>query len=102
LPVRAGYTFAGRSTTANGSGAIYQARDFYTINADTTFYAVWTRPSPQKITFEALASKTLLQRTYGATITLLTTGTCTVQASQPGNAAYSPAPAITRSFTVKR
>lgn len=36
----------------------------------------------------------------GATITLLGPGTCTVQASQPGNATYNPAPAVSRSFSV--
>ena len=38
--------------------------------------------------------------TNGATITLLTVGTCTVQASQAGSAIYGPAPALSRSFTV--
>ena len=34
--------------------------------------------------------------TNGATITMLATGTCTVQANQAGNATYNPAPAVNR------
>jgi RHS repeat-associated protein len=36
----------------------------------------------------------------GATVTLLAVGTCTIQASQAGNASYAPAPNVSRSFTV--
>src|SRR5262249_24967882 len=38
----------------------------------------------------------------GATITLVGPGTCTVQASQGGNANYNPAPSITQSFNVTK
>ena len=81
----------------------------------------------QTITFASLSNKTLVQSpvtvsatassglavsfttttpsvcmggTNGATITLVAAGTCTVVASQAGNATYSPAPILTRSFTV--
>ena len=36
-----------------------------------------------------------------ATADLLMTGICTIQASQPGNAAYFASGPLTRSFTVK-
>jgi hypothetical protein len=36
----------------------------------------------------------------GATITLLMPGTCTVQADQPGDDVYNPAPPVVQSFTV--
>jgi hypothetical protein len=36
----------------------------------------------------------------GATVTLLTVGTCTIQASQAGNATYAPAPNVSQSFAV--
>lgn len=36
----------------------------------------------------------------GATVTLLTVGTCTIHAEQNGNASYLPAPSIDRSFNV--
>ena len=86
--------------------------------------------APQTISFGALANKTLAQSpvtvsatatsglavsfttttplvcasggTHGATITLVRTGTCTVQANQAGNATYSAAPTATRSFTVSK
>jgi dienelactone hydrolase len=40
--------------------------------------------------------------TYGRTITLRARGTCTVRASQAGNASYYPAPSVNRSFSVTR
>jgi hypothetical protein len=36
----------------------------------------------------------------GTTVTLLTGGTCTVRASQAGNATYGAAPDVDRSFTI--
>jgi hypothetical protein len=36
----------------------------------------------------------------GTTASLLIAGTCTIQASQPGNTAYFPAPTVSQSFTV--
>ena len=38
----------------------------------------------------------------GATITLLATGPCTVQADQAGNGSYNPAPSVQQSFTVSK
>ena len=38
----------------------------------------------------------------GGTITLVGAGTCTVKADQLGNASFSPAPSVSRSFTVSR
>ena len=40
--------------------------------------------------------------TSGRTITLRRTGTCTLRASQAGNASYNPAPVVSRSFSVSR
>jgi hypothetical protein len=37
----------------------------------------------------------------GNTVTLLTTGSCTIQATQPGNVDFNPAPPVARSFAVK-
>ena len=36
----------------------------------------------------------------GASVTLVTVGTCTIQASQPGNANYAAAPSVNHNFTV--
>ncbi len=79
----------------------------------------------QTITFAALANKTLAQSPVtlnatassglpvsfatttpsvctlnGSTLTLVAAGTCSVTASQPGNATYNAAPVVTRSFSV--
>jgi len=81
----------------------------------------------QKITFAALPGKTLAQSpltisatassgltvTFSSstpavctvtadTVTLISTGTCSISANQAGNANYSPAPTVTRSFTVSQ
>jgi hypothetical protein len=37
----------------------------------------------------------------GSTASFAAAGTCTLQATQPGNGVYNPAPAVSRSFTVK-
>ena len=42
---RPGYVLAGWNTAANGSGTSVAAGSAYTLNADTTLYAVWT-PAP--------------------------------------------------------
>jgi YD repeat-containing protein len=36
----------------------------------------------------------------GTTVTLVAAGTCTIRASQAGNATYAPAPNVDQSFTV--
>jgi len=38
----------------------------------------------------------------GTTVTIVTAGTCTIQASQAGNATYAPAPNVSQSFTVAK
>ncbi|MBV8080273.1 MAG: VCBS repeat-containing protein [Actinobacteria bacterium] len=94
----------------------------------TGIFNVTVRPLPQTITFPALANTYLgaapptvsatasssLTVTFttttpltctsggtnGATITLAAVGTCTVRASQAGNASYAPASPVERSFAV--
>jgi fibronectin type 3 domain-containing protein len=36
----------------------------------------------------------------GTTVTLIAAGTCTIKATQPGNAVYKAAPAVSQSFAV--
>ena len=65
IPTRTGYTFLGWSTSSGATSATYSPGDIFTINADTTLYAVWNintytitynanggsgAPSSQKIT----------------------------------------------------
>ena len=40
--------------------------------------------------------------TFGATVTLVTTGTCTIQADQAGNGSFNPAPPVQQSFAVSK
>jgi phosphodiesterase/alkaline phosphatase D-like protein len=97
-----------------------------TTSGDGSFTTLATQ-SPQTITFPALSDRTLAQSPFtvaatassglpvtftattaacatsgptGSTVTLLTPGTCTIKADQAGNASFSPAPSVTRSFTV--
>lgn len=42
-PIRAGYTFIGWSTNNNATSAVYQPGDNFTVNANTTLYAVWEK-----------------------------------------------------------
>jgi hypothetical protein len=37
---------------------------------------------------------------FGSTVTILAVGTCTINANQPGNAAYNAAPQVSQSFNV--
>lgn len=41
VPTRSGYTFLGWATSKNATSAEYQPGDDFSINADTTLYAVW-------------------------------------------------------------
>lgn len=43
--VNTGFDFAGWNTAANGSGTTYQEGNTFTINANTTLYALWTAQS---------------------------------------------------------
>ena len=86
---------------------------------------VTVAPVSQTITFGALANKALaiapitiaatassglpvsftsttlpVCTVVGTTVTLVTTGTCTIQADQPGDSNYPPAPPVTQGFTV--
>jgi uncharacterized repeat protein (TIGR02543 family) len=129
---RDGFTFTGWSTNPDGSGTGYTDTAIFPFSADATLYAEWTANAqlPQSITFVSITGKTLAQSPLllsatassglpvsfttttpsvctaggpaGATITLLRTGTCQVNASQPGNATYLAAPAVARTFTVAK
>ena len=97
-----------------------------------TLDAKWTAntKASQTITFAALANKTLARSTVtvsakassnltvsftattpavgtsggtnGATITLVKAGTCTVSASQAGNATYDATPTVSRNFALSK
>jgi hypothetical protein len=98
--------------------------------ADPDAFVVEHAPIGQTITFAALANRTIAESPFtvnatassglavtfttttpkvcrtsgpnGQTITLVGAGTCTLRANQAGNLSYSPAPTVSRSFTVTR
>ncbi|MDQ1466492.1 MAG: hypothetical protein QOH10_907, partial [Actinomycetota bacterium] len=112
------YHFAVTSAGAGGS----------VTSADATFVTTAPGKTNQTITFGALSGATLTQSPFtvaatatsglpvsfssstpavctsggglGATITLLAPGTCTLQADQPGDATFNPAPPVQQSFGV--
>ncbi|MHB8516664.1 MAG: hypothetical protein ACYDCT_14925 [Dehalococcoidia bacterium] len=57
-----------------------------------------TASSGLPITYSSLTAATCT--VSGSMVTLVATGTCTIQASQAGNATYSAAPSATQSFTI--
>ncbi len=52
------------------------------------------------VTFTSLTSTTCT--ISGTTVTIVAAGTCTIRASQAGNAAYAPAPSVNQSFAVAK
>ena len=48
-PIRSGYTFAGWSTSKDGTIAIYQPEDIYEADADLALYAVWKIKSDEAV-----------------------------------------------------
>jgi hypothetical protein len=124
-----GYIFDGWFTHAKGGTEVGVGGSAYTIPmSGSTLYAQWTKKSSQRITFAAIGTKTLAASpltvsatatsgqvvtfttstptvctasgTNGATITLLSAGTCTVYANQAGNTIYLAAPRVARNFKV--
>jgi len=71
---RAGYTFAGWNTAANGGGTAYAAGTAFTISANTTLYAQWT-PITYSVDYHENGGNACTDETgkaYNAEITLPT------------------------------
>jgi hypothetical protein len=66
---------------------------------DPPFSINATASSGLPVSFASLT--TAVCTVSGNEVTLKTTGTCTIEATQPGNAAFNPAPPVTQSFAVK-
>jgi Listeria-Bacteroides repeat domain (List_Bact_rpt) len=120
-PTWAGHSFAGWFLAPSGGTARSSP---YTLTGSTTLYAQWTASS-QTITFGSLANRLFGAAPFtvsasatsglavsfssltpsvclvaGSTVTIVAAGTCTIRASQTGNATYLPASSVTQSFTV--
>ncbi len=91
--------------------AVDQTFSVTTGSQTITFAALSNQPSSiAPFTISATASSGLavvftsttlaICNVLGTTVTLVTTGTCTIQATQPGNASYAAAPSVNQSFTV--
>ena len=106
------YVFAVRATNAAGAGNPSAFSNGVTPKAPQTI--TFANPGIQSgfaPTLSASASSALAvtftsstaafcTTTAGGTLAILAAGTCTINADQAGNAAYLPAPTVTRSFAV--
>jgi uncharacterized repeat protein (TIGR02543 family) len=65
-PVRSGYTFLGWSTSASATTPTYKPGDYFTTDANTTLYAVWSEQKrPQLCINEtALSSESAFEDMY--------------------------------------
>ena len=81
-------TFAPLADRALSAGAFVVA-----ATASTGFTVTFTTTTPVVCTASG---------TNGSTITLVTSGTCTVKADQGGNSIFDPAPSVTQSFSVTK
>lgn len=74
-PVRTGYTFLGWSTSSTATSATYSAGGSFTINANTTLYAVW-KINTYTISFNAnggSGAPSSQTKTHGSTLMLSST-----------------------------
>lgn len=107
------YTFVVTATNSVGTGTASAASNSITPIATQTI--TFVDPGTQSLgtapTFTATSSSGLTVTftstttsvctiTSGGVVTFLTSGTCTIEASQAGNSAYQAAPSISRSFSV--
>lgn len=107
------YTLTVTATNSAGTGSASSASNSATPRGPQTI--TFANPGAQNFgttpTLTATASSTLTPTftssrtevctiTSGGALTFLTTGTCTINADQVGNAAYEEAPQVSRSFTV--
>lgn len=107
--VKTGFDFAGWNTLANGSGTTYQGGNAFSINANTTLYALWTAQSNKlstptnlkttditsnsaKLSWDAVphATKYIVAyaETNSSTITVDVTSTTYVLSGLPSEATY--------------
>lgn len=66
---RTGYDFSGWNTQANGSGTSYSQGNTFTINANTTLYAVWTISAPTSLSSVGGNTQAYILFTQSGTVT---------------------------------
>ncbi|MES1170100.1 MAG: InlB B-repeat-containing protein, partial [Leifsonia sp.] len=74
---RAGYTFSGWNTAANGSGTAYADGASYPFTADATMYAQWTALPNHTVTFDNNGGSGSMSNEVHNVATALTTNTFT-------------------------
>jgi hypothetical protein len=90
-----------------GSGKLDQTISFASLRTrtilETPFTVSATASSGLAVTFTSLSTSVCtVGGTNGTTVTLKSTGTCGIVASQLGSANYNPAPSVTQSFSVTK
>jgi len=71
-------------------------------NAGPTYTVAATATSGLAVTFTIDATATSVCSISGSTVSFIGAGTCVIDANQPGNAAYNPAPQVQQSFLVAK
>lgn len=107
------YTFTVTATNSAGTGAPSAASGSSTPQSPQTITfanpgaqtfgttPTLTASSDSNLTVSFSSSTTAVCTiTSGGALTFVTAGTCTINANQPGNAAYAPAPQVSQTFTV--
>jgi RHS repeat-associated protein len=88
--------------SGSSTGSTAQTITFNSISAQQVGGSVaLVATASSGLTVSFTSETTSVCTVSGSTATLLTAGTCTIQATQPGNSVYAPAPAVTQSFTVE-
>jgi len=70
------------------------------VVGDPDYTVAATATSGLGVTFSAAAGSAGVCTATGSTVTLIGTGTCTIDANQSGNGTYQPAPQVHQSFTI--
>jgi len=96
LMLRAGFPSAAALTTQTIAFGALAGKTFGTA----PFTVSATASSGLPVSFASLTSPVC--SVSGSTVTIVTAGLCTIQASQSGDAIYAAAPSVSQSFTVAK
>lgn len=98
------------NSTYSAASPVMQSFAVNGINQTITFGPISAQPASTSLVITAAASSGLpvsfislspsICTVAGPVVSMLITGTCLIQASQPGNAVYAAAPVVTQSFTI--
>ncbi|MDH0446777.1 putative Ig domain-containing protein [Shewanella sp. GD04112] len=106
------YTFTVTATNSAGTGSASAASNSITpASPQTITFAnpgaqsfgtspMLTATADSGLTVAFTSSTTSVCKVNSTTLTFVTAGSCTINADQPGNSAYLPAPQVSRTFTV--